>query len=125
MQMMGGVFFYLQVVLLVLVLLLAVQKFIRFFGQGKTGELPFLRSHHVILFLGIFSFVWGMFTQLLGIILALNAIIEAADVSPELIIQGLKNSFISPVFGLGTMLFSALCWAVLQGKHSKSGEAGD
>jgi hypothetical protein len=54
------------------------------------------------------------------LIIALNAIIEAADVSPQLIIMGLKNSFISPLFGVGSMLLSAVLWAILQMKYSSS-----
>lgn len=119
-QMLGGVFLYLQILILLLLVILAIQKFIRFFTKQDLARVPFHRSHHAILFLGIFSFVWGMFTQLVGLVMALNAIIEAADVSPQLIIMGLKNSFISPLFGLGTMLFSAVLWAILHAKYSSS-----
>lgn len=120
MQMMGGAFMYFQILVLLLMIILAVQKFIRYFSGKEIKKVAFHRSHHVVLFLGIFCFVWGMFTQLTGMVIALNAIIEAADVSPQLIIMGLKNSFISPLFGVGTMLLSAVLWAILQMKYSSS-----
>ncbi len=120
MQMMGGPFLYLQIIVLVLIVILAVQKFIRFYGGAEIRPMPFLRSHHPILFLGIFSFVWGMFTQLAGIIIALNAIIEAADISPQLVLLGLRNSFVSPVVGISTLLFSALCWGILHAKYTRA-----
>lgn len=116
--MMGGVFLYIQALILVVILILGIQKFIRYFGSQGPNTLPFLRSHHAILFLGIFSFVWGTFTQLVGIVIALNEIIKAADISPQLVITGLRNSFIAPVFGLCTMLLSALVWAILHGKYT-------
>ena len=81
--------------------------------------LPFHKSHHAILFLGIFNLVWGMFTQVLGLVQALNAIIAAADVSPALIMEGLKNSFVSPLIGLLSLLVGALLWVVLQGRYTE------
>lgn len=118
--MMGGIFLYTQVLILVVILILGIQKFIRYFGSPGPKTLPFHSSHHAILFLGIFSFVWGTFTQLVGIVIALNEIIKAADISPELVITGLRNSFIAPVFGLCTMILSAIIWAVLHGKYTVS-----
>lgn len=120
MQMMGGPFLYIQAILVFLILLLAVLKFLRYFGSKGPEPLPFHRSHHAVLFLGIFSFVWGTFTQLVGIIIALNEIIKAADISPALVFTGLRNSFVSPVIGFGTLLLSALLWGILQAKYSSS-----
>ena len=59
-----------------------------------------------------------MFTQVLGFVQALNAIIAAADVSPALIMGGLKNSFISPLIGLVTVLIAAILWAILHGRYT-------
>lgn len=125
MQMMGGPFLYFQAILLLLILILAVLRFLKYFGDKGPEPLPFHRSHHAILFLGIFAFVWGTFTQLVGIIIALNAIIEAADISPALVFMGLRNSFISPVIGFGTLLLSALLWGILQAKYSFSMKGKD
>jgi len=118
MQMMGGVFLYLQALLLVLILILGIQKFIRYFGPAGPAELPFHRSHHAVLFLGIFSLVWGVFTQLIGIVIALNEIIKAADISPALVIMGLRNSFVAPVFGFSILVLSALIWGILHAKYT-------
>jgi hypothetical protein len=120
MQMMGGPFLYFQVLLLILILILGVLKFIRYFGNGGPVLLPFHRSHHSILFLGIFSFVWGTFTQLVGIVIALNEIIKAADISPALVIMGLRNSFVSPVIGFGTLILAALIWGILHARYTAS-----
>jgi len=117
-QMMGGIFLWIQILIIVLILFLFIQKTIVFYGLKKIERTSFIRSHHAILFLGVFGFVWGIFMQLVGFIQALSAIIEAADVSPELILIGLKNSFINPVIGLGTGLLSALFWAILHGRYT-------
>lgn len=118
MQMYGGIFLWVQVLVIILMVVLAVIKFGQYYRNSSLGKLPFHQSHHAILFLGIFSLVWGMFTQVLGFVQALNAIIEAADVSPALIMEGLKNSFVSPLIGLVTLLFAAILWVLLQGRFS-------
>ena len=118
MQMMGGVFLYIQALLLVLIVILGIKKFIRYFGSTGPAIMPFHRSHHAVLFLGIFSLVWGAFTQLLGIVIALNEIIKAADISPALVIMGLRNSFIAPVFGVCILVLSALIWGILHAKYT-------
>ena len=119
-QTMGGMFLLVQILLAVLILILAVQKLIVYFGSRGPSVLPFHRSHHAILFLGIFAFAWGFFMQLVGLVQALNAIIEAADVSPALIWMGLRNSFMNPMIGFVTALIAALLWLVLQGKYTAS-----
>jgi len=120
MQMMGGIFLWIQILIILLILILSIQKIMAYYGKPEIKKSPFIRSHHAILFLGVFGFVWGMFIQLLGLVQALNAIIEAADVSPELILMGLRNSFINPLIGLGTLILASLFWAVLHGKYTRA-----
>jgi len=115
---MGGIFLWIQILLIVLILVLSIKKSITYFSKLVPRESGFFMSHHAVLFLGILAFVWGIFTQLVGLVQALNAIIEAADVSPALIIMGLRNSFINPVIGLGTLLAAALFWALLHGRYT-------
>ncbi len=116
--MLGGIFLWIQGIILVLVFILSIVKFIEYFGKKGPRALPFHRSHNAILFIGIFGLVWGIFTQLAGLVQALNAIIEAADVSPALIITGLRNSFINPVIGFSTLLVAALLWAILHARYT-------
>jgi len=118
MQMYGGIFLWVQILVILLMLVMAIIKFNQYYGNSNLTSLPFHKSHHAILFLGIFNLVWGMFTQVLGFVQALNAIIAAADVSPALIMEGLKNSFISPLIGLVSILIGALLWAILQARFT-------
>lgn len=119
-QTIGGVFLLVQLIIAVLIIMLAVQKFAVYYGRKGPEVLPFHRSHHAILFLGIFAFAWGFFMQLVGLITALNAIIEAADVSPALLWAGLRNSFMNPLIGFCTVLVAAPAWAVLHGKYTSA-----
>ena len=118
MQMYGGFLLWVQILIILLVLIMAILKFIQYFGNDKLSFLPFHKSHHAILFLGIFSLIWGMTTQVFGLVGALNAIIAAADVSTALIMEGLKNSFIMPLIGFVSLLIAALLWAILQGRYN-------
>ena len=118
MQMYGGIFLWVQFLVILLMLVMAIIKFYQYYGNANLASQPFHKSHHAILFLGIFNMVWGMFMQVLGFVQALNAIIAAADVSPALIMEGLKNSFISPLIGLVSLLVSALLWAILHGRYN-------
>ena len=118
MQMYGGFLLWVQILIILLVLIIAIIKLNQYFGNDNLSPLPFHKSHHAILFLGIFNLVWGMTTQVFGLVGALNAIIAAADVSPALIMEGLKNSFIMPLIGLVSLLIAALLWAILQGRYN-------
>ena len=118
MQMYGGIFLWVQILVMLVILVMAALKFRQYYSNKSLASLPFHKSHHVILFLGIFNLVWGMFTQVLGFVQALDAIIEAADVSPALIMGGLRNSFVSPLIGLVSLLIGALLWAILQGRYT-------
>jgi len=118
MQMYGGIFLWVQILVMLVILVMAALKFRQYYSNKSLVSLPFHKSHHVILFLGIFNLVWGMFTQVLGFVQALDAIIEAADVSPALIMGGLRNSFVSPLIGLVSLLIGALLWAILQGRYT-------
>ena len=72
---------------------------------------------HTILFLGSFAGVFGFLIQIIGIVQALAAIIEAADVSPAILWDGAKRSFYNPIFGLATFLVSGVLWFILQARY--------
>jgi len=116
----SGYFQLVQIILIALILILFILKVIGYYRKKGPQKLPFHKSHHAILFLGIFACVWGFFEQLVGLIQALNAIIEAADVSPQLVLGGLRQSFISPAIGVGTLLVAAILWAILHGRYTAS-----
>jgi hypothetical protein len=72
---------------------------------------------HSIIFLGSFAAVFGLLIQIIGIVAAINAIIEAADISPAIVMEGVKRSFYNPIFGMITLLVSGVFWFVLQARY--------
>ena len=119
-QTMGGIYFFIQLLIIAMILVLSIQKFIQYFRNQIPEKLVFHRSHHVLLFLGIFCFVWGALLQIMGFIGALGEIIVATDISPQIVLKGMRITFVPPAVGLGTMLISALLWAILQGKYTST-----
>jgi biopolymer transport protein ExbB/TolQ len=52
----------------------------------------------------------GIFAQIHGIWEALEAIMAASDISPMIVMYGLKVSFASTLFGLGSFVVSGIFW---------------
>ena len=89
--------------------------FLFFSGDRK----PILTKNLIlgVIYLGGFSAVWGIMAQGLGIWRALTAIQQAADVSPAIIIGGIKYSMISPLYGLMIFLISSVLWFILKTRY--------
>lgn len=68
----------------------------------------------LILLAGSFSVAWGIFSQILGIVSALEAIRAAADISPQLVMGGAIVSFYSTVWGFMVFFISWLCYFILK-----------
>jgi len=67
-----------------------------------------------IKYLGGIAFLSGLFFQTLGLYLAFQAIVDAADISPMLVMQGVFISFYTTFFGLGVFLVSLIIWYLLK-----------
>lgn len=65
---------------------------------------------NAILFWGGISALLGMITQLSGLWMALNEIMIAPDISPQMVFIGYLSSFTPTLFGLAVFLVSAICW---------------
>ena len=85
---------------------------LKFSNSGVEGQ-RFKNGLSGLLVLGSMNAVVGMLLQITGIWQALSAIIVAADVSPTIIMEGLKASFSTTIFGLVTFVIAALAWLLL------------
>lgn len=63
---------------------------------------------------GSFSAAWGILSQIIGIIQALEAIRAAGDISPQLVMGGAIVSFYSTIWGLIAFLISILIYYILK-----------
>lgn len=63
---------------------------------------------------GSLALAIGFLAQILGIIMALGAIKQAGDISPDLLYAGVIISFYTPIWGFIVLLVSLVFYAVLK-----------
>jgi uncharacterized membrane protein YjfL (UPF0719 family) len=107
----GGMWFTLPILImgivnLVLFIYLVMEKANKKDAQRKRIDL--------ILFLGSFAFIMGIFGQVLGFYQAASAIQEASEIAPSLIWGGVKVSLIAPIMGFVVLLCSSIFWFILK-----------
>ncbi|MBN1542894.1 MotA/TolQ/ExbB proton channel family protein [candidate division KSB1 bacterium] len=111
----GGPFMVFLLLIAVGVIALTIQKFIvLFIRREKSGE----RGLNAILFWGGFSAVLGLLGQMLGVYFALNAIMRASDISPQIVAMGLSISYLPSLFGFYILIFSLLAWFILRARYN-------
>ena len=71
-----------------------------------------------ILLLGIFSALIGIFATYIGVNSAFSAVSNIANISPTILINGLKTSLITSLTGGFIMLFSTVLWYFFMRKHN-------
>jgi len=100
----GPIFMVPILILLILIIVLIVKGFI---DQDKQKTIKLLSS------LGLFTLVWGLLGQTIGLIEAFDAIQVAGGVSVPVMAGGLKISLLTTTFGFITFLVSRLGVIVL------------
>ena len=113
----GGPLMLVLLLIAAVILVQIVRSAMALFGSDRDAANHIDRGVHAILFWGAFSAVLGVYAQLSGLYRALNAIIRAADVSPQIIAEGIAVSFHTTLFGLSVFLISGLAWFVLYRRH--------
>ncbi len=96
----GPVFMFPILFLLILILVLIVKGLINKNDNSKTISL--------ISSVGLFTLVWGILGQTMGLISAFDAIQSAGDISMGLVAGGLKVSLLTTFFGLFVFLIARL-----------------
>ena len=81
----------------------------------KLKKAEINRKHlDLIIFLGSFALIYGIFGQILGLYSAAEVIQQAGEISPSLIWGGFKVSLIAPIMGFTVMLISGIMWFILR-----------
>lgn len=60
--------------------------------------------------IGLFALIVGILGQLIGLMMAFQAIEMAGDISPRLLVGGLKVSMITTMYGMTIYVISFLIW---------------
>jgi hypothetical protein len=106
----GPLFMGILTLLFLIILVLAVYKFIQISKNNYKHATTF--RHHLtqIKSLGLFALVFGIFGQLLGLYQAFSFIEQAGSISPAILAGGLKVSTIPTLYGMIIFLLSWLIW---------------
>ena len=96
-------------------LILSVMSAAQMFGAQKAAPRMWITG---IIFFGSLAPLIGLIWQMTGMMQAFNAIREAGDISPSLIMGGIKLSMYGPLYGLLILLVASLLWFVLKWKRS-------
>lgn len=115
----GGPFMWLLLLFSLAILYLTIKKGIDIFI--KKEQTPGKQNEGVngILFWGILSVICGFLSHYSGIYLAVNEIRKAADISPQLILEGFASSLIAIIAGMWIFIISAIIWYVYKAKIHK------
>lgn len=107
---MGGPYMHLITLLGTLMLAIAIWKIVGLVRKTSVD----LKWLDLIRMAGSLALAVGFFSQIVGIVQALEAIRAAADVSPQIVMMGAIVSFYAPVWGLMVFIFSMLFYYILK-----------
>lgn len=115
----GGPFMILILIIMVGIIVLSVKKIIDLFIKKVEITNKHESGINAILFWGSICALLGILGQITGLYLAIDAISKASDVSPQIILMGVKVSFNSTLFGLWVLFFSSIIWFVLRVRYKQ------
>jgi sorbitol-specific phosphotransferase system component IIC len=116
----GGPLFMGILTTLLLVLLAMTGAFIAFIVSGRAKQMAHFRHRLTYLkSLGLFTMITGILGQLIGLMMAFEAIERAGDISPAIMYGGLKISMYTTLYGIFIYMLSIFIWFLLDLWHHK------
>ena len=106
----GGIFMHVISFFGLISMVITVIKSVEIFWKKVYST----RNLNFILLFSSLSLALGLLSQITGIVQALSAIIKAADISPAIIMGGLKVSFYAPIWGLLIFMVFLTIWFILK-----------
>jgi flagellar motor component MotA len=98
----GGPVFMLPILAMLILIIVLIVKGILNRENDNTKTISLISS------IGLFTLVWGVLGQVIGLIGGFDAIEAAGNVSPGMMAAGLKVSFLTTLFGLIVFLVARL-----------------
>ncbi len=111
---MGGTLFMSLLTILLVIMLAVAIYFAITIASGKASEKKnFKEQLRYVKSLGLFTMITGILGQMIGLFSAFSAIEAAGDVSPSMLMGGLKISMITSLTGVVIYLISIIIWFLL------------
>lgn len=108
----GGIYFMLPIYIMWVVVIFFTIKFLLNYYSANRDLKKLAKQNSLIIFIGSFAFLFGLFGQIMGMYGALASVQAAGDISPALIAGGLKVSLITPLYGFVLFLISGIIWFI-------------
>jgi len=110
---MGGPLFMsiLSILLIVVVVWIIYHTIIHFSSTAPDKNIT-LRKLGYGKSIGLFALITGILGQLIGLFMAFSTIEKVGDISPAIMMGGIKVSMITTLYGISIYLVSLLLWFV-------------
>jgi putative Mn2+ efflux pump MntP len=109
----GSLFMSILTILLVIIVAVSVYFAVTIAGGKASEKKNFKEQLRYVKSLGLFTMITGILGQLIGLFSAFSAIEAAGDVSPAMLMGGLKVSMITSLTGIVIYLISIIIWFLL------------
>lgn len=106
----GGSFMIVISIMAVLMVVITFWKAWELFGKKRANY----KLLDLILMAGSVAAAVGIFSQIVGIVGALEAIRQAGDISPQLVMGGAIVSFYAPIWGFLVLIISLMFYFILK-----------
>ena len=119
----GGPFMWPLMIFAIVVLALIIKKTMDFFRVQSLTPQKLESGINAILFWGFMSLVLGFYAHFQGVYMAMQAIMQANDISPAIGAEGYRQSLITILFGLITFIVSSFVWFIFRWQFKKTSAA--
>ncbi len=120
----GPLFMGILTTLLVIILAVTVYFAVSIASGKASGRQNFRHQLTYLKSIGLFTMITGILGQLIGLMMAFSAIERAGDISPAIVVGGLKVSMITTLYGILLYMGSILIWFVLDLWYHRKSEIG-
>jgi len=110
----GGMGMWLFLALIIIIIVLSVKKIIDFLNYKNLNKFQLERGINSIVFWGAISLILGFLWHYIGLYNAMNIIIQAHDIAPDVVVGGYQESLITVLTGLNIFFISSLIWFIFR-----------
>lgn len=108
----GPLFMSILSLLLIIVVAWIIYQITKHYISSGSDKKETLRKLSYGKSIGLFALITGILGQLIGLYMAFATIEKIGDISPTILMGGLKVSMIPTLFGIAIYLISILMWFI-------------
>jgi len=112
----GGGFMWPIVIMALVILYLTVKNLVTIYIRKETKNTQQTHSINSILFWGVMCALLGFLGHYWGIYLAMQAISQVSDISPQILAGGYQVSLVTILTGMTLLIFSSVIWFIFRRK---------